>query len=102
MSDSICAALIAQTLRSGGVRYVFGHPGGEVLELMDAVASRGIEFVLTGHESGLLAPDPGGLALWTVPGYAALLDLAREQKVVNQPVELVGAGLYADIGREVL
>jgi acetolactate synthase-1/2/3 large subunit len=30
---------------------VFGHPGGEVLDLIDALEQSGIQFVLTGHES---------------------------------------------------
>ena len=46
-----CAEVIAQTLHEAGVRYAFGHPGGEVLELIDALERSGIRFVLTGHES---------------------------------------------------
>ena len=46
-----CADVIAQTLHEAGVRFAFGHPGGEVLELIDALERSGIRFVLTGHES---------------------------------------------------
>lgn len=46
-----CAALIAQTLHDAGVNYVFGHPGGEVVELIDALGKCGVQFILTGHES---------------------------------------------------
>lgn len=46
-----CAEVIAQTLHEAGVRVAFGHPGGEVLELIDALERSGIRFVLTGHES---------------------------------------------------
>ena len=46
-----CAEVIAQTLHEAGVRFAFGHPGGEVLELIDALERSGIRFVLTGHES---------------------------------------------------
>ncbi|PYV83138.1 MAG: hypothetical protein DMG05_26730 [Acidobacteria bacterium] len=46
-----CADVIAQTLSASGVRYVFGHPGGEVLDFMLALESRNIEFLLAGHES---------------------------------------------------
>ncbi len=42
---------IAQALSDAGVRHVFGHPGGEVVELIEALHAFGIEFVLTGHES---------------------------------------------------
>ena len=44
-------AVIADELYQAGVRYVFGQPGGEVVELLDALEQRGIRFVLTGHES---------------------------------------------------
>ncbi len=50
-SDQTCAAVMARTLREAGVRFAFGHPGGEVLELIDALERAGIRFVLTGHES---------------------------------------------------
>ena len=46
-----CAAAIAKTLHDGKVRYVFGHPGGEVVDLIDALENAGIRFVLTGHEA---------------------------------------------------
>lgn len=46
-----CAEAIARTLHEAGVRFAFGHPGGEVLELIDALERSGIRFVLTGHES---------------------------------------------------
>ena len=43
--------MIAETLYASGVRYAFGHPGGEVVDLIEALEVRGIKFVLTGHES---------------------------------------------------
>lgn len=46
-----CADAIAETLHEGRVRYVFGHPGGEVVDLIDALENTGIRFVLTGHEA---------------------------------------------------
>ena len=46
-----CATVVAQTLKSSGIRYVFGHPGGEVVDLIEALETHGIRFVLTGHES---------------------------------------------------
>ena len=49
--DLTCASVIARTLYDAGVRYAFGHPGGEVVELIDALNSQGIEFILTGHEA---------------------------------------------------
>ncbi|MBM3264199.1 MAG: thiamine pyrophosphate-binding protein [candidate division Zixibacteria bacterium] len=46
-----CAAVIARALYDMGVRHAFGHPGGEVLELIDALETQGISFALVGHES---------------------------------------------------
>ncbi len=51
MSDPLTADVIAQTLRASGVRHVFGHPGGEVLDFMLALERCNIEFLLAGHES---------------------------------------------------
>lgn len=46
------ADIIAQALYEEGVRYVYGIPGGEVLELLDAFRKVGIKFVLTKQEMG--------------------------------------------------
>jgi acetolactate synthase-1/2/3 large subunit len=42
---------VTAVLHTAGVRYVFGLPGGETLELLDALRRRGIEFVLAHSES---------------------------------------------------
>ncbi|MEX2303172.1 MAG: thiamine pyrophosphate-binding protein [Bryobacterales bacterium] len=47
-----CADVLAQSLHSFGVRYVFGHPGGETIDVIQALESHGVSFILTGHESG--------------------------------------------------
>ncbi len=44
------AETIAKELYDAGIRHVFGQPGGEVLDLIEAFAHVGIEFVLMGHE----------------------------------------------------
>lgn len=46
--------IIAQRLYAAGCRHAFGIPGGEVLELMDALERAGMRFVLVKHE------NPGG------------------------------------------
>ena len=51
---------------------------------------------------GKLAPEPGGLAVWTIPDFAALDFVATELDGVNAPVRLFAAGTYADFGREIL
>jgi hypothetical protein len=51
---------------------------------------------------GKLAPDPGGLAVWTLPSYSALAAIARDLDDMIEPVRLATAGVYNDIGREIL
>ena len=46
------AELIVKCLESEGVGYVFGLPGEENLEIMDALRGSSIRFVLTRHEQG--------------------------------------------------
>lgn len=50
-SQPTVSEVIADELYQAGVRIVFGQPGGEVVDLMEAMAQRGIEFVLMGLES---------------------------------------------------
>lgn len=45
------ARLVGDRLRAAGVRYVMGHPGGEVVELIEGFRQAGLEFVLTRHET---------------------------------------------------
>ncbi|HEX9495624.1 MAG TPA: thiamine pyrophosphate-binding protein, partial [Candidatus Limnocylindria bacterium] len=42
---------IGERLRGAGVRHVFGHPGGEVVDLIEGFRRAGLEFVLTRHET---------------------------------------------------
>jgi hypothetical protein len=51
---------------------------------------------------GKLAPDPGGVAVWTLPSYGALAATARELDGMIDPVRLATAGVYNDVGREIL
>jgi acetolactate synthase I/II/III large subunit len=46
-----CAEALARTLRAAGVDVVFGLPGGEVLDFIEAARREGIRFVLTRHEA---------------------------------------------------
>jgi acetolactate synthase-1/2/3 large subunit len=45
------AQLLAKTLYDRGVRTVFGLPGGEVVDVLDAFRETGLEFVLVKNES---------------------------------------------------
>ncbi len=51
---------------------------------------------------GKLAPDPGGLAVWTLPSYGALAAVARDLDGISEPVRLATAGVYNDVGQEIL
>jgi acetolactate synthase-1/2/3 large subunit len=73
------ADIIAHALYEDGVRYAFGIPGGEVLELLEAFRKVGIKFVLTKHELGAgimadatyqLTGKPGVLVATLGPGIA--------------------------------
>ncbi|MGH9348189.1 MAG: thiamine pyrophosphate-binding protein [Vicinamibacterales bacterium] len=48
---STCAEVFARTLREAGITRMFGLPGGEILDFIDAARREGIEFVLTRDES---------------------------------------------------
>ena len=48
---SSCAQVLADTLWDAGVRRLFGLPGGEILDFIDAARGLGMEFVLTRHEA---------------------------------------------------
>ncbi len=62
------AELIVHMLKDAGIRHGFGVPSGNVLPLMEAMRSGGIEFVLTAHEgSAAFAADVTG-RLTGVPG----------------------------------
>jgi acetolactate synthase-1/2/3 large subunit len=70
--------IIAQALKAAGVRYAFGIPGGEVLDLLEAFRKVGIRFVLTKQELGAgfmaeasfqLTGKPGVLVATLGPGF---------------------------------
>jgi acetolactate synthase-1/2/3 large subunit len=44
------ADLIVATLKAAGIKHGFGVPSGNVLPLMEAMRTGGVEFVLTAHE----------------------------------------------------
>ncbi|PJG86372.1 acetolactate synthase 3 large subunit [Conservatibacter flavescens] len=47
------AEMVVQSLRDQGVKFVFGYPGGSVLDIYDAIHTLGgIEHILVRHEQG--------------------------------------------------
>ncbi len=63
-----CAEVLAGALRDAGVTRVFGLPGGEILEFVEAARRAGLEFLLTRHEAtaSLMADVTGQIT--GVPG----------------------------------
>jgi acetolactate synthase-1/2/3 large subunit len=51
LNEPTVARLVGERLREAGVRYVTGHPGGEVVDLIEGFREAGLEFVLTRHET---------------------------------------------------
>jgi acetolactate synthase-1/2/3 large subunit len=46
-----CADVLARTLVDAGITRIFGLPGGEILDFMEAARRAGLEFLLTRHEA---------------------------------------------------
>jgi acetolactate synthase-1/2/3 large subunit len=51
LNEPTVARIVGERLRAAGVRYVTGHPGGEVVDLIEGFRQAGLEFVLTRHET---------------------------------------------------
>lgn len=49
--DTTVADEVAAAVAAAGIHVVFGHPGGEVVRLIDAFERHGIQFILTHHET---------------------------------------------------
>jgi acetolactate synthase-1/2/3 large subunit len=60
--------IIAHALYEQGVRYAFGIPGGEVLELLESFRKVGIKFVLTKQELGAGIMAEASFQLTGAPG----------------------------------
>ena len=59
-----------------------------------------LNFVL--DRIGRLAPDPRGIAVWSLQSWAALEEVARDLDGVEEPVRLVDGGMYSQFGKETL
>jgi len=51
-SGTTAAALLVECLENEGVEYIFGVPGEENIDILDALLDRRIKFVTTRHEQG--------------------------------------------------
>ncbi|HLQ04938.1 MAG TPA: thiamine pyrophosphate-binding protein, partial [Verrucomicrobiae bacterium] len=60
--------LIGERLHAAGVRYVMGHPGGEVVDLIEGFRAAGLEFILTRHETSAAFMADAMAAASGIPG----------------------------------
>ncbi len=94
------AQSIAQTLSESGVRFVFGMPGGEVVDLIEALETQGIQFILMGHESaaalaagtlGAVTGTPGVCLATLGPGACNLVLGVAEALLERHPLLAISA-----------
>ncbi len=92
--------VIADFVSRMGTRHIFGLPGGDSLPLMQACHSRGIEFVLTNHETSAgfmadaysLLTDKPGVCLTTLgPGATNAISAAAQAMLERSPVLFITA-----------
>jgi acetolactate synthase-1/2/3 large subunit len=62
------ARAIGDRLRAAGVRYVYGHPGGEVVDLIEGFRQAGLDFVLTKHETAAAFMAEASATATGIPG----------------------------------
>ncbi len=96
---------IARTLAQAGVRFVFGHPGGEVAHLMESLRQEGVEFILTHHEAtaaylaaswGEITGQPGVCLSTLGPGASNLLSGVAHGFLDRCPMIAITAQLATD------
>jgi acetolactate synthase-1/2/3 large subunit len=89
------ARALGRTLHDAGVRHAFGHPGGEVVELIEGLRAEGIRFVLTRHETtaafmadatGHFTGTPGVCVATLGPGATNLVTGMAQSQLDRSPV----------------
>jgi hypothetical protein len=101
-------ALLDPVRGRGGTYYVeFFRAEGELSAIQAFYVARErrhqrLDLNLLVHRIGCLGPDPGGLAVWTLPNFASLSEIANELDGVREPIQLKAAGTYTDVGKEII
>src|SRR6266498_5256962 len=105
------ADLIIATLKANGVARGFGIPSGNVLPLMEAMRTGGIEFVLTAHEgsagftadvTGRMTGAPGFCLATLGPGATNLATGVGGAFLDRSPVIAITCNLNTDqLGRRI-
>ena len=62
------AEVLIKSLESEGVKYIFGIPGEETLELMEAVKRSSFRFITVRHEQGAADANSDGAPLIAITG----------------------------------
>ncbi len=100
------AELFVKCLENEGVEYIFGVPGEENLDVMDALLDSSIEFITTRHEQGAafmadvygrLTGRPGVCLATLGPGATNLITGVADANMDHAP--LVAIAGQADTGR---
>jgi hypothetical protein len=101
-------SLLEPVIARNGIYYTeYFHPTRELSRIREAFKQRvhhheSLTLNLLVHRIGRLGPDPGGVAIWTLPNMAALQEIARDLDGISDPIQLVSAGTYQDIGKQIL
>ncbi|MFP4155558.1 MAG: acetolactate synthase large subunit [Halothiobacillaceae bacterium] len=99
------AELFLRCLENEGVRYLFGVPGEENLDLMDALHDSSIEFVMTRHEQGAafmadlvgrLTHRPGVCLSTLGPGATNLVTGVADANMDNAPLVAIAGQAGTD------
>ena len=99
------AAATARLIADAGIERAFGLPGGEVLVLMDALRTAGVDFVLMRHEAnagiaaavyGKLRGQPGVVVTTLGPGAANLMLPLSNSYLDQEPLLAISAQLPDD------
>ncbi|GEL77677.1 acetolactate synthase large subunit [Tenuibacillus multivorans] len=95
MNNLRAANLIVKMLEHEGVEYIFGVPGEENIDLMDALLDSKIEFIVTRHETGAafmagtygrLTGKPGVCLATLGPGATNLLTGVANANMDQSPI----------------
>jgi acetolactate synthase-1/2/3 large subunit len=102
---SSVARAMGRQLHAAGVRHVMGHPGGEVVDLIEGLRLEGLEFILTRHETsaafmadamGSLSGIPGVCLATLGPGATNLVTGVAHAHLDRSPVIALAGQLPVD------
>ena len=97
-----CAQIIADTFKALGTQRIFGLPGGEILDVIEACRKAGIQFILTRHEAaaaymadvtGQITGTPGVCLATVGPGATNLVNGVANAYLDRSPVLVITAQL---------